>query len=78
MAKKKVNKLDEIREANKAIVATGKCPQCSAKLVRNITISGWYQCSAYGEPGFRGRFDGTGQAHPEYDVLPRCSYQCFI
>ena len=76
--KKKVSRLDAILETNKAIVATGKCPDCSAPLVRNTSLSGWYQCARYGEPGFRGCFDGTGKSHPEYDALPACSFQCFI
>lgn len=61
-----------------AIVASGTCPQCGAPLVRNITLSGWWQCAAYGTPGFRGSFDGTSKAHPEYDALPSCSFQSFV
>ena len=39
----------------RAIVATGKCPQCGSKLRRNSSLAGWYQCEQYGAPGFRAR-----------------------
>lgn len=61
-----------------AIVQGGVCPQCGAPLTRNITMTGWYQCAGYGKPGFRGRFDGSGKDHPEYDALPACSFQVFV
>ena len=30
------------------IVATGTCPECGQKLVRNLALSGWWQCAALG------------------------------
>ena len=69
---------DERRAKAKAVVHSGVCPLCGAPLVRNITIGGWYTCAAYGKPGSRGAFDGTGKPHPEYDALPACGYQVFL
>jgi len=37
----------------RAIVATGKCPLCASPLRRNTSLTGWWQCSQYGAPGFR-------------------------
>jgi len=70
-------RMTQIHAENQAIVDTGKCPKCGSPLVRNITMSGWWQCAAYGAVGFRARFTGTGQSHPEYDSLPSCSFQTF-
>lgn len=65
------------RAERTAVVVGGVCPTCSSPLVRNLSLTGWYQCAAYGAPGFRGAFDGTGRAHPEFDLLPACSFQVF-
>ena len=40
-------------EAEKAIVATGKCPRCGRNIRPNSAIRGWYQCEQYGAEGFR-------------------------
>lgn len=59
MRRTKAERLKEAadREARHAearrIVATGKCPQCGSPLRRNSSLSGWWQCSGYGAPGFR-------------------------
>lgn len=52
--------------ANRAIVATGKCPKCGKPLRRNLALAGWYQCSQLGAEGFRA--DAS---------LPSCSFDCF-
>jgi hypothetical protein len=49
-----------------AIVATGKCPQCGAKLRRNLALAGWFQCSQFGAEGFRADA-----------ARPSCSFQTF-
>jgi hypothetical protein len=54
------------RAAALAVVATGKCPNCRAKLRRNSSIAGWWQCSQLGAVGFR--------ADP---ALPSCDWQGF-
>ena len=36
-----------------AIVAGGKCPDCGQGLRRNSALTGWWQCTGYGAPGFR-------------------------
>ena len=55
-----------IREAAKAIVATGKCPDCGAGIHQNSSMLGWWQCDRSGSASFRR--DNTG-AH--------CSFQTF-
>ena len=44
-----------------AIVSTGKCPDCGQALRRNNALTGWWQCSGYGAPGFR--VDGARECH---------------
>lgn len=39
--------------ATRAIVATGKCPDCGAPLRCNLSLTGWWQCSQLGAEGFR-------------------------
>lgn len=51
-----------------AHVARGTCPHCGTKLVRNLALTGWYQCGAYATESFR---------KPEFRGLPSCSFQCF-
>ena len=51
-----------------AIVAKGCCPQCGLGLRRNLALTGWWQCGAYGEPDFR---------PSEYRAAPKCSFQTF-
>jgi hypothetical protein len=58
----------ERHEEAARIVATGKCPNCGAGLVRNLALAGWWQCGAHGEPSFR---------RPEYRELPPCDFQTF-
>jgi hypothetical protein len=47
------------------IVAGGRCPQCSEKLFRNLSLSGWWQCGHYGAVGFQ-KVPG-----------PNCNFQIF-
>jgi len=51
----------------RAILATGKCPECGSALKRNLSLSGWWQCEQYGTTGFRAR-----------DNDPQCSFQMVI
>ena len=46
-------KMDQLHRKAVAIVATGKCPECGRKIVRNMSLSGWWQCSQFGAIGFR-------------------------
>jgi hypothetical protein len=55
-------------EKARAIVAAGKCPECGTALVYNSAITGWWQCGAYASPDFR---------KPEFQGLPKCSFQIF-
>lgn len=50
----------------KRIVNTGVCPQCGAKLRRNLSLTGWWQCEQLGAIGFR--------KDPEKES---CSFQTF-
>jgi len=53
-------------EEAKAIVKTGKCPQCGSGLKRNIALAGWWQCEQYGSEQFR-----------KDPLKPICSFQTF-
>lgn len=50
----------------RAVVAAGCCPQCGAKVKRNLSLTGWWQCEQYGSAGFR-----------KDDSKPACSWQGF-
>lgn len=50
----------------RATVATGKCPRCGRPLRRNLSITGWWQCSQFGAEGFR-----TDSSQPS------CDFQTF-
>ncbi|GAC1475606.1 MAG: hypothetical protein PVSMB8_00350 [Vulcanimicrobiaceae bacterium] len=49
-------------------VARGTCPHCGTKLVRNLALTGWWQCGAYASADFR---------KPEFKGLPSCAFQTF-
>lgn len=51
----------------RAIIATGVCPQCGAGFRRNLAITGWWQCEQYGAEGFR-----------KDSSKPSCSFQTFV
>lgn len=57
----------KVREAAMAVVAYGHCPQCGRALRRNLSITGWWQCTQFGSEQFR--------AEPS---LPSCSYQTIV
>ena len=50
----------------KAEVAGGVGPQCGAKIRRNSSMTGWYQCEQLGAVGFR-----------KDASQPSCSWQTF-
>ena len=60
------------REASYAeaerIVATGKCPDCGNELIRNLALTGWWQCAGYASPGFR---------KPGHENDAKCGFQIF-
>lgn len=49
-----------------AIVATGKCPTCGAKLRRNLSLTGWWQCEQLG-----------ADTHRADATKPSCDWQGF-
>jgi len=49
-----------------AIVSTGVCPDCGAQLRRNLSLTGWWQCSQLGAV--------THRADPS---MPSCDFQVF-
>jgi hypothetical protein len=61
-------RMDALHAEAKRIVATGKCPDCGARLRRNNSMAGWWQCGRLGAPGFK---------LPEYEGKGDCSFQCF-
>ena len=50
----------------RAIVATGKCPQCGAGLKLNSSMRGWWQCEQYG-----------ADTHRQDPSKPKCGFQTF-
>ena len=61
------SRMDRLRAEVQSVVDTGICPCCGAKLRRNISLSGWWQCEQYGSEGFR-----------KNSALPACSWQGFV
>lgn len=61
-------RMERIHRHARAIVATGKCPDCGAPLYRNNALAGWWQCEGYPSPGFR---------HPGFENLPKSNFQTF-
>ena len=51
-----------------AVVERGTCPHCHAPLIRNLALTGWWQCAGYADLAMR---------RPEYRDLPKCSFQTF-
>jgi ribosomal protein L37AE/L43A len=56
----------ELHAQARAVVATGTCPRCGSKLVRNLALAGWWQCEQYGAVTHRARPDD-----------PQCGFQTF-
>lgn len=44
-------RMEQIHAEAKLIVANGTCPTCGAALRRNNALTGWWQCSNYGNGG---------------------------
>lgn len=44
------------------------CPLCKLPLRRNNALTGWWQCSAFGEVSFRDE---------QYRSAPKCGFQTF-
>ena len=53
-------------QENLVHVRRGTCPDCGAKLRRNLSMDGWYQCEQLGAPGFRADAE-----------KPHCDFQFF-
>ena len=51
-----------------AIVGKGECPQCHAPLIRNKSMTGWWQCACYPSPERR---------EGKYQAWAPCSFQIF-
>jgi ribosomal protein L37AE/L43A len=62
-----LKRIRETQEETRAIVATGKCPQCGRPLRRNWSMTGWWQCVQFGAVGFR-----------ENSTQPPCNWQGFV
>lgn len=59
-------KMEAIHVAARAVVATGRCPECGSGLHRNLSIAGWWQCDRSGSGHFRRDLTGAP-----------CSFQTF-
>ncbi len=44
------------------------CPKCGLPLRRNLALTGWWQCAAFGQAQFR---------ESQYKTAPDCSFQTF-
>lgn len=59
-------RIEAARAETCAAVRGGACPRCGRPLKRNLSLTGWWQCSQFGALGFR--------ADPEQ---PSCDWQGF-
>lgn len=59
-------RIEQAQAATRAVVATGKCPDCGSGLKRNLALTGWWTCEQRGAVGFRARAES-----------PACSWQGF-
>lgn len=59
-------RIEQAQAETRAIVAAGVCPSCGSKVVRNLALTGWWQCEQYGAE--------THRARPSE---PSCSWQGF-
>lgn len=50
------------------VVATGQCPLCGTGLVRNLALTGWWQCGGYAT--------GTHR-QPQFAGVAKCDFQTF-
>lgn len=68
IARNKASKarIEQAQAETRAIVAAGVCPSCGSKVVRNLALTGWWQCEQYGAE--------THRARPSE---PSCSWQGF-
>lgn len=64
--KLQIARIDLARATTRAIVASGKCPDCGGKVKRNLSLTGWWQCEQFGSEPFRAR-----------QTEPACSWQGF-
>lgn len=64
VAKDRAKTLAQNEEITKAI--QDGCPCCGRKIKRNLSLTGWWQCSQFGAVGFR--VDST---------QPACNWQAF-
>lgn len=46
-------RIRKAQEETRKVVASGVCPECGSGIVRNLSLTGWYQCAQYGAVGFR-------------------------
>lgn len=66
LRKESDERIAKAQAETRAVVSAGKCPCCGSKVVRNLSLTGWWQCEQYGSEQFRAR--------PEEDP---CSWQGF-
>lgn len=59
-------RIAKAQAATQAVVASGACPECGAKVKRNLSLTGWYQCEQLGAEQFR-----------KDSSKPACSWQGF-
>ena len=68
IARNKASKarIEAAQAQTREVVSAGVCPQCGSKLVRNLALTGWWQCEQYG-----------AETHRARAADPACSWQGF-
>jgi hypothetical protein len=86
-AEAKMKRMQQLRHAQ-AVVNAGNCPDCGNKLIRNLSLPGWFQCGSLGAPGFKrhpvpecGTCNEVHEQDKFYNhnfVLRNCNFQIFF
>ena len=53
LAKESNERIAKAQAETQAVVDKGFCPICGAKVKRNLSLHGWFQCEQLGAVGFR-------------------------
>ena len=61
-------RMAELKAKAATVVATGVCPDCGTKLVRNLALAGWWQCGGFAADGFR---------KAGFENVVKCHFQTF-
>lgn len=62
----RTERIEAARAETRRVVATGTCPFCGARVRRNWSLTGWWQCEQLG-----------ADTHRKDPTKPSCSWQGF-